>query len=257
MSEFYKKFAEMQSEIVDPIVDAEGQIGHRKYKYVTLLELLKSVRTRLNEHGFSITETMQSESGWIILTVTIRHGDFPDDSIKSSLPIRYVDDPQALGSAITYARRYLIRAIVSVADDRDDDGKVASDYYKNNNVQTTVPMQQTFNQPVGVPTQTQASTAVPTETQYAKITDPGDYDGEIVSYRQLTQSSHWTLFEVVFNVVNNSTGEVIPAVCNTYSKDVVEVCDKAIKGHEDCRITVKQGKTGKLAISKVEILDMK
>jgi hypothetical protein len=55
--------------------------------------------------------------------------------IQGRYPIQPVkNDPQGLGSAITYARRYSLMAIVGIAPD-DDDGEAAMGREKANNLQ--------------------------------------------------------------------------------------------------------------------------
>jgi len=47
-------------------------------------------------------------------------------SSTSSTPSKDATDPQKLGSAITYARRYALGAILSLNIDEDDDGQKAA-----------------------------------------------------------------------------------------------------------------------------------
>jgi hypothetical protein len=42
------------------------------------------------------------------------------------MPVAKKDDPQALGSSITYARRYSLQAILMINVEEDDDGNKAS-----------------------------------------------------------------------------------------------------------------------------------
>jgi len=287
MDPFHAAFAEMQAELVDPIVDATGQVGNRKYDYVTLLQLLTSIRPVLNKHGFTITEKMTPKDGWIFLKVTIRHGQHVG-KVSSTLPIRYVDDPQALGSSITYMRRYIIRALVCVADDRDDDGKKAQEYYQSRQnqpqfiqpvptnfpapqammppvqgpvvappvQQTYVPPPQTTPAPQTQPTQQAAPPSDDGNRQgeYAPLVEHGEYNGEIVGHRIVSSGDHWTLYEIYMEIVNSSTGEITKARCNTYSNDVITECAKAEKSHDDVKISVKKGRTNKLAVTTVEII---
>jgi len=87
----------------------------------------------LSKHGLSVVQAMQTDdAGNVTLLSILLHSS--GEWIDSSLPVRPVkNDPQALGSAITYTRRFSLMALVGVApsdnpkdDAKDDDGNAAS-----------------------------------------------------------------------------------------------------------------------------------
>jgi hypothetical protein len=95
-----------------------------KSKYADLAGILDSVVPALSANGLVIYHTTDSASGVLILVTTLAHssgefviGEYPVTPVKA--------DPQGYGSAITYARRYALSAILSVAAE-DDDGEAAS-----------------------------------------------------------------------------------------------------------------------------------
>jgi hypothetical protein len=50
------------------------------------------------------------------------------ESVEDVMPLMLVkEDPQAQGSAITYARRYSLLTLLSLTADEDDDGEAARD----------------------------------------------------------------------------------------------------------------------------------
>lgn len=73
------------------------------------------------EHGLSVYTLMSHESGeWVASSLLVRPG--YTDKEGNFVPL---SDPQAMGSAITYARRYALQAVAGVAP-MDDDGNAAS-----------------------------------------------------------------------------------------------------------------------------------
>lgn len=104
----------------------DGQSRGGKYKYSTLTDVWEAVRKPLSENGLSVTQTEGFVDNWITLTTTLRHTS--GEQIEGTRPIYTVEgaikDPQAYGSAVTYARRYGLTAMVGAAPD-DDDGAAA------------------------------------------------------------------------------------------------------------------------------------
>lgn len=109
--------------------DANGQIGSRTYRYLTLDKLIEATRPILNEHGLTITQwptTLAREDGSLVpaLTTTLRHTD--GEAWSNTIPLYLTDKTmQGLGSAITYGRRYAWSAALGIAADEDDDGASA------------------------------------------------------------------------------------------------------------------------------------
>ena len=93
-----------------------------KSKYASLANILDGIREPLSKHGLSFC---QFPSGDGELTTILMHssGEYLCDTFKMS-PVK--NDPQALGSAITYARRYTLAAVLGLNVQEDDDGNAAS-----------------------------------------------------------------------------------------------------------------------------------
>lgn len=114
--------AAAQMEITDPAKDAVNP--HFRSRYADLATVLKTVRPVLARHGIALTQTTQILDGALVL-VTRLH--WRDEELAGYYPINPTKaDPQGYGSAMTYARRYALQAIVGVAADDDDDGNAAS-----------------------------------------------------------------------------------------------------------------------------------
>jgi len=90
-------------------------------KYAGLSSILSAVNPTLQSCGLSIMQMPADEDELITLLVH-ESGQFIGSKMKMSLAKR---DPQAQGSAITYARRYAIAAILSLSFDEDDDANSA------------------------------------------------------------------------------------------------------------------------------------
>ena len=128
----------MQSEQINDLVaalsKAQGQLDNAKKgiensffksKYADLAECINAAKKVLAENGLAIIQTTEiNESGGVVLVTMLSHS--TGQWIKGYYPIAPTKgDPQAYGSAMTYARRYAYCAIIGLASE-DDDGNAAS-----------------------------------------------------------------------------------------------------------------------------------
>lgn len=90
-------------------------------KYASLSQVLSQVLPVLSKNGLTIIQA-PSEDG---LTTTLAHssGQYISSQMRL-MPVKA--DPQAQGSAITYARRYAVASILSLNIDEDDDANAAT-----------------------------------------------------------------------------------------------------------------------------------
>lgn len=97
-----------------------------KSKYADLTEIWEVARDALGKHGLAVCHTMGKENDATVLYTTLMHSS--GQWIRSSMPLicKKQDDIQALGSAITYAKRYALSAILCICTDEDDDGNAAT-----------------------------------------------------------------------------------------------------------------------------------
>lgn len=94
------------------------------YSYAGLAEVVAVAAPLMAEHGLSFScVPMVDESGRITLTGVLMHDS--GEQITGSLPISG-GAPQQVGSALTYARRYLLGCMAGIVTDDDDDGQMAS-----------------------------------------------------------------------------------------------------------------------------------
>lgn len=95
-----------------------------KSSYADLESVWEACRELLSKNELSVAQTMSVVDGKNALTTILMHSS--GESISGTQLINSkADDPQANGSAITYARRYGLAAIVGVIQ-VDDDGEAAS-----------------------------------------------------------------------------------------------------------------------------------
>jgi hypothetical protein len=95
-----------------------------KSKYADLSAIVDSIKEPLNNNGIAYIQTTDIADGSVIVETMLVHTS--GEWIMGRLKMRPVkDDPQGIGSCITYARRYGLQAIVGL-DTEDDDGNAAS-----------------------------------------------------------------------------------------------------------------------------------
>lgn len=95
--------------------------------YATLGAFIDAVKPILAMHDLSVShDFVPTEKGDLLCYTVIHSGD--GESLRlAPIPVK-VDpgNPQATGSAITYARRYSLSAALGIVADEDDDGNRAS-----------------------------------------------------------------------------------------------------------------------------------
>lgn len=106
-----------------PSVGLDGDNPHFKSKFATLGNVTKEVLPKLNAVGITYTVGSYVENGVLILDAHLLHES--GDSRSMQFPIT-ATDPQKVGSAVTYYRRYALAALTGVVADVDDDGNTAS-----------------------------------------------------------------------------------------------------------------------------------
>jgi hypothetical protein len=93
--------------------------------YADLGSVMEACKEHLNENGVTI---LQPIVNMVVETILLHES---GEWISSETPIvcKEANNPQALGSAITYARRYGLQSMVFIPAE-DDDGNVATDTKK-------------------------------------------------------------------------------------------------------------------------------
>jgi hypothetical protein len=122
INELAKALALAQSEIVGAVKDSTNP--HFKSKYADLESVWDAIRIPLSKNGLSVAQlTDVTSDGKLILKSVLLHTS--GQSLTSVMPVLMTQQtPQACGSAISYARRYALAALVGVYQ-TDDDAEAA------------------------------------------------------------------------------------------------------------------------------------
>ena len=97
---------------------------HFKSKYADLRAIWDELRDILPENGLSVTQIMSPLDGKDYMITMLMHSS--GQWIKSIIPLMIEKvTSQGIGSAISYARRYVLAAIIGVYQE-DDDGNAAT-----------------------------------------------------------------------------------------------------------------------------------
>src|SRR5947209_8904907 len=98
--------------------------GDRTFRYASLASGLDIVRKSLGQHEIATIQTtaIDQGSGQIRLTTLLAHAS--GEWISSDWPVCPISDtvnPQRMGTALSYARRYALFALVGIAGEDDLD----------------------------------------------------------------------------------------------------------------------------------------
>lgn len=114
-----------QAEMVNAPKETRGQVGNAVRYYTDLPTITDLVRPVLARHGLCFTQFPSGGGdGTVTVTTRIIHSSGEWMEGELSMPCSG-NGAQGVGSAITYAKRYALMAVLGVAAD-DDDGAAAS-----------------------------------------------------------------------------------------------------------------------------------
>ncbi len=121
------------AQLAAALAKAQAEIGgatkskqnpHYRSRYADLAEVWDACRQALSTHGLSVVQQPSADGPRVTVTTILLHES--GEYLQSALTMTAVQEtPQAIGSCITYARRYALAAVVGVAPE-DDDGHAAS-----------------------------------------------------------------------------------------------------------------------------------
>jgi hypothetical protein len=97
---------------------------HFKSRYADLAEILNTVRPVLSRHGIAVIQSPSFEQGETQITTLLMHTSGEWVRGTCGAPTAKMD-PQGVGSACTYLRRYSLAAFCGIAQE-DDDANAAS-----------------------------------------------------------------------------------------------------------------------------------
>ena len=117
---FQKKVEAIKKDSVNPFF---------KSNYFDINSLLAEVKPILNELGLVISQPLETKYAqdkiYNVLSTDILDATTGESILSSSIMLPDIQDPQKIGSAITYYRRYSLQSLLGLQSD-DDDANVAS-----------------------------------------------------------------------------------------------------------------------------------
>lgn len=150
--------------------------GTYKYTYADLTSITEIVFPKLTALGLSWVTMPNLVDGKNVLRYSLRH--VKGEELTGDFPLPADTTPQTLGSAITYARRYALCAVLGLAPaNEDDDGAAASTPKPPAKAATPVP-------PVGTP-----------PAEWRKKIDDARTPAELQDYYE-SEARHWFTDEV-------------------------------------------------------------
>lgn len=101
------------------------QNPHFKNWYADLSSIFDATVDSLSKYGIALTQAPAVFEGRVTVLTRLIHKS--GQWLESELSLKpTADTPQAIGSAITYARRYSAQSILGIDAETDDDGNIAS-----------------------------------------------------------------------------------------------------------------------------------
>jgi hypothetical protein len=114
----YTKLAEVKQEI--GAISKDSTNPFFKSKYFDINGLLKHVEPLLDKNGLLLLQPIIKGEVFSEI-IDVENG----DSVTSSMLLPNIQDPQKVGSAVTYYRRYTLQSLLGLQAE-DDDANVAS-----------------------------------------------------------------------------------------------------------------------------------
>ena len=108
----------------------DGKNPHLGNRYVTLTSVWDAIRKPLSDNGLAVVQVTDADhDGAVTLITRLVHAS--GQWIEATYPVigtegRGINAAQAMGSALTYARRYSLTSLVGVVADEDDDASQAT-----------------------------------------------------------------------------------------------------------------------------------
>lgn len=118
--------------------------GSYEFSYATLDSITKTIKKPLAESGLATFSIIRGEN--FVTKLVHTSGQWIESTLKLADLTNGKKGAQELGSAITYARRYLLCSILGVVADEDDDGNKASGNEVQDKTAKTADAKPWFNQ---------------------------------------------------------------------------------------------------------------
>lgn len=117
-----KALVAFQKEMPKVTKGRTANAGSYSYTYADLASVTEAVVPLLSKNGLAFSVTpRQTDNGYEIVGVLLHTS---GETLEGALPL-FGRNPQEIGSALSYGRRYLLGVMTGVVTDDDDDGKAA------------------------------------------------------------------------------------------------------------------------------------
>lgn len=129
ITELAKALASFHSELKQPAKDKANPFF--KSKYVPLENVVEAITAIAPKFGLSFVQYPINQDNKVGIVTVLMHasGEFIETEPVFAQPAK--NDAQAVGSVITYLKRYSLSAVFGITSDEDDDGNRAT--YGNSN----------------------------------------------------------------------------------------------------------------------------
>jgi hypothetical protein len=137
-AEYITALAEMQPKL--PIIGRKGEIIIKEKNTERIIQttafarfedIIEAIRPVLGEHGFSLSFRVEKDADRVNVTAILSHRAGHSDETTLSLPMDTSgskNNVQAIGSSLSYGRRYATCALLNIVTrGEDDDGKLSGD----------------------------------------------------------------------------------------------------------------------------------
>lgn len=114
--------AAMQAEL--PLVAKKGT-GHNKARYAKLEDINEAIRPTLQKYGFAVTFRIKQKDAHLQVTAILSHKMGHSEETELVLPLDdsgSKNDVQAVGSTVSYGKRYAVCALLNISTGDDTDG---------------------------------------------------------------------------------------------------------------------------------------
>ncbi len=118
MKNIYNKLYQVKQEVGAISKDSKNPFFNSKYFDIN--SLLKHVEPILHKHNLLLTQPIEDNNVMSVITDIDS-----EECVGSSIPLPNIQDPQKLGSAITYYRRYTLQSLLSLQAEDDDANMVS------------------------------------------------------------------------------------------------------------------------------------
>jgi len=118
------KIAKIQKEIGVMSKDKENPFFHSSYFDIN--SLLAQLQPLLEKHKLVIVQPLTNINERPAISTDVHDTENGKILIETTMPLPDLENPQKMGSAITYYRRYALQSLFMLQTEDDDDGNKAS-----------------------------------------------------------------------------------------------------------------------------------